>query len=454
MRTFRNLFICAVMMVLSVSCDGFLEVKPNARMVVPGTLEDCALLLYDYTTMNCSYPSLGEVSADDYFLPFENWEAVSITDEKNAYVWLDEAPVLNNQWQGAYKVVFTANQVLDVIKGIPLATDQDLYDRVKGAAHFYRAFAFHQLLSTYAQAYTKETASSKPGIPIRLSPDLDEKTERATLAECYEQMERDYQTAVRYLPSFNPMKGQPAKAAAYAGLSRMYLEQQTYDKAMVYADSSLQLQKGLLDYNTLNSWAGAPIPEFNVEVLFSASSIFTMALIQGNARVDSILYDSYESIDLRKQVYFNPNYELPTVSYDIKATYDRTQAGIFVGLTVSEVLLIKAESATRLGQYDKALQAINLLRKNRIIKDKYTDVSITDDPALLTFILDERRKELVFRGLRWADLKRLNQNKSTERVLHRKLGDQAYTLSPNSLSYALLIPQDVISESGIEQNKR
>lgn len=453
MRIVKNILTTAIVAIVSVSCDSFLEVKPDAKMVVPTSLEDCALLLNDYTTMNCSYPSLGEVSADDYFLPLENWQAISITDEKNAYIWSDDMPVLNNQWQGAYKVVFTANQVLNVVSSINTDSDSDLYNRVKGAAYFYRAFAFHQLLSTYSLG-NKETASSTLGIPLKLSPDLGEKTRRATIVESYKQIEQDYLSAAKYLPSFNPTKGQPAKAAAYAGLARMYLEQQAYDKALVYADSSLQVKSNLLDYNTLNVWAGAPIPEFNVEVLFSASSIFTMALIQGNARVDSMLYDSYESIDLRKQVYFNPNYELPTVTYDIKGTYDRTQAGTFVGLTVSEVLLINAESAARLGQYDRATEAINLLRKSRIIKNKYIDITITDGSMLLAFILSERRKELVFRGLRWSDLKRLNQEKATERTLYRKFGNQMYSLSPNSLRYALLIPQDVISESGIEQNKR
>ncbi|MFT2658050.1 hypothetical protein, partial [Escherichia coli] len=64
----------------------------------------------------------------------------------------------------------------------------------------------------------------------------------------------------------------------------------------------------------------------------------------------------------------------------------------------------------------------------------------------LAKVLVERRKELVWRGLRWQDLKRYKkQGQNT--TLTRLLGTSRYTLSPNSNKYVFAIPQDEISQS-------
>ena len=73
-------------------------------------------------------------------------------------------------------------------------------------------------------------------------------------------------------------------------------------------------------------------------------------------------------------------------------------------------------------------------------------------PVLET-VLEERRKELVWRSIRWSDIKRLNRDgKGIELV--REIGDKKYTLSPNDLRYVLPIPDDEIAFSGLTQNKR
>ena len=55
---------------LCSSCAEFLDKKPDIKLVVPKTLMDADLLLNDYATMNTGYPVLGEIGADDYYLPY------------------------------------------------------------------------------------------------------------------------------------------------------------------------------------------------------------------------------------------------------------------------------------------------------------------------------------------------------------------------------------------------
>ncbi|MNL77641.1 hypothetical protein D3C87_2038720 [compost metagenome] len=72
----------------------------------------------------------------------------------------------------------------------------------------------------------------------------------------------------------------------------------------------------------------------------------------------------------------------------------------------------------------------------------------------MPLILEQRRKELIFRGRRWADLKRLNKEPRFAKKIVRVLDGETYSLEPNSLKYAIKIPQIVIEQSGITQNIR
>ena len=92
--------------------------------------------------------------------------------------------------------------------------------------------------------------------------------------------------------------------------------------------------------------------------------------------------------------------------------------------------------------------------KNRWLAGLYTDFYNTDRNTIIAKILAERRKELIFRGLRWPDLKRLNLHDKYKTQLKRIIDGKEYLLEPNSLKYALLIPQDAIDEGKLVQNKR
>lgn len=421
-------------------------------MAVPQTLADCELLLNDYSTMNTGFPSLGESGTDDFFIEAGNYEALTDMDEKNAYIWSNE-PVSNDfQWQSTYKVVFVSNQILAVLNDLSQKSGND-YKKILGAAHFYRAFAFHQIAEIFCLPYEESKASSTPGIPIRTRPSLEGKSLRSDLKASYEQIIADYKTAAANLPVAENKKGGPARAAAYAGLARVYLGMQHYEEAYNYADSCLQLQPRLMDFNTLNASDEFPIQRFNAEVLFPATTGYTDLMQYYYARVTPELYESYANTDLRKVLFFKPS-NSDENTYSITASYDNYPTGIFIGLTTSEACLIRAEAAARLGFNTAALDDLNTLLKNRMEKGFFKPITQGDSLALLRIILQERRKELVSRGRRWADLKRLNLDSRFAQKLTRSVNGKTFTLKPGSLHYAIFIPQKVIDLTGMEQNKR
>ncbi|MCY4778562.1 RagB/SusD family nutrient uptake outer membrane protein [Sphingobacterium sp. UT-1RO-CII-1] len=434
-------------------CTDYLDLKPDAKLAVPKTLEHADLLLNDYSTMNTGYTNLGEIASDDYYLTDADWGALYEEDERSTYTWSSQIITATTQWQNPYKVVYMANQVLDILNGVDKSQDKVKYDKVWGGAHFYRAFAFHQVARNFTLPYKAETARQEMGIPLRLSPGLDYKSVRSSLEETYQQIIADYKEALQYLPTREVMAARPHKAAAYAGLARVYLDMQDYEKAYGCAEECLKLYNKLILYESLDSEQAFPFVRFNDEVLFPATVMLSNAISQYYAKVSDELLDMYADGDLRRDLYFQSNGD-NEATYGFKGSYDNTGGQPFVGLTTSEVYLIKAEVGVRLGKVEEALSAINTLLKNRIDADYFTPVTEFDGERLLKLILDERRKELLFRGSRWADLKRLNQDERFKKTLTRTLDGRTYSLEPNSLKYAHLIPDLVMSESDMPQNKR
>jgi len=67
--------------------------------------------------------------------------------------------------------------------------------------------------------------------------------------------------------------------------------------------------------------------------------------------------------------------------------------------------------------------------------------------------LTERRRELIMRGLRWSDIRRLNLE-GAGITQTRTANGKVHTLLPNDPRYALALPEDVIERSGMVQNRR
>ena len=102
----------------------------------------------------------------------------------------------------------------------------------------------------------------------------------------------------------------------------------------------------------------------------------------------------------------------------------------------------------------QAIQDLNALLAKRWKSGSFVPVTAMTSEDALKIILEERRKELVFRGLRWSDLKRLNKEPRFAVTLEKTIAGKEYVLPPNDNRYVFPIPSAVIQMSGIEQNPR
>ncbi|WP_163713518.1 RagB/SusD family nutrient uptake outer membrane protein [Mangrovibacterium lignilyticum] len=444
------LFICLLVLVASCSED-FLAEKPDKRLVVPSTMEDLQALNDYYEVHNANLPGMGELSSDDYYILYDRWNALSSPYMKNGYIWAKEIweGVISIDWNNRYQQVFYANYVLEGLNELDRSIDPEWYDQLKGTALFHRAHAFYQLAQLFCSPFDASSSNNGDGLPIRLSSDLNVTVGRSTIQETYDRIIADLKKASALLPERDSYKTRPVKAAACALLSRTYLEMQDYDNALVYADSAIGFNYELIDFNTLNTSASYPMEQYNSEVIFHSRMTRYTPLASSRLVMDSTLYESYVEDDLRKEAWFR------TVSgnYTFKGSYDGSLQ-IFNGLAIDECYLTRAECLARKGSVQEALSTLNQLLITRYREGTFSPIDLTDQQQALQTILVERRKELLFRGIRWADLRRLNLDPSTAKTLYRNLDGTIYMLEPNSPNYTLPIADDVIQLSNLPQNIR
>lgn len=451
----KNIIPIFILGLLLSACSSFLDKVPNSKLAVPSELRDLQLLLENpliYT--NAAF--IPQVLTDDYYVTTTNWNGVADERIRNLYLWGKDE---NNGWNKLYQGVYNANVVLDELEGMDYnaTTESELRDRITGSALFFRAFYHFWATQLYCRPYDRSSAPSDLGVPIKKSPDISEPIMRLSVQESYDEILNDLKLAVHLLPIKVDSRTLPDRSAAYGLLARVYLTMGDFESSYRYADTCINLfgDDKLLNFNNsidVNLNGSIPFHVLNKEVIFHAIGYGNVIINQAAAKIDSNLYALYDKDDLRKVAYFRTNTGANAGTYAFKGRYDNSTSTIFFGIALNEMLLIRAETAVRLGQYNAAIADLNKLLNNRWRTDTYIPYNFVDENSLLKKIIQERRKELVYRGLRWVDIRRLNVDPDLIGTVERIIDGERYQLEPNSERLTILIPQIVINHSGIEQN--
>ncbi|SEL31094.1 RagB/SusD family nutrient uptake outer membrane protein [Parapedobacter koreensis] len=461
MKTFNFKVYTAISMaatiMLATSCmKEFLDIKRDKSQVIPVTLEDYRSI-FEHHQMNYEQTVLGEVSGDDYFVSAQRWNGLADPVQKNAYVWADNIfqEETSGDWNRAYERILYANFVFEGVGDIDETTaNKALRDEVLGAAHFFRAVNLYQLAQVFCKQYDPSTASGDLGLPLRTTSNVNVEYQRASLEATYGQILSDLENAERLLPSQIFYSLRPNRVAALAMLANVHLQMGDYQSAYTYADAAFRIAPEILDYNDIDVSSNTPFAQHtwnNQEIIFYSEMRFAAVLMAANLEVDSTLYASYHEHDLRKQAFFIPNNDRIT----IKPGYSGNDVIMFNGITTPEIILVRAECNTRRGEINDAVSDLNNLLSHRIAAGYLERIdSDISQSELLQLVLSERRKELVYRGRRWHDLKRFGQNPNLAKPLMRNLDGTEYNLPIGSQKWVLPIPPDVVRLGGLVQNER
>lgn len=441
------LLFSSLSVLLTISaCDRFLDEKSDSLLAIPQTLEDNQAIL-DRTYVLGLNATSNEISADDIYVSESAFNTMPNEPEKRLHLWQPDYVSLasGNDWENSYAKINIFNTVLFSLDHYKIPNA----DNVRGQALVFRASIYLEAAQIWCLAYDPATADQDLGLPLRLDPDMNIPSVRSSLKQTYNQILSDLHSGVQLLPQQQIASSRPSKVTALGYLARAYLFMGDYENALKYGLQALAVNKQLMNFNSLNANASYPIPNMNVEVLLPTGTAYSPFLTVTNAKIPQEIYQSYEANDLRKSIFFRINTDgtfLFRGNYSGSSTRKNP-------IAIDELYLTVAESYARLNKPSEAISWLNSLLVTRWKTGTYIPLTINNAADALVKIQSERRKELIFRGLRWADIKRYNK-KGAGIGLTRTLNGIIYTLPPNDLRFAIAIPEDIIKMTGIPQNPR
>ncbi len=518
----RNIIICGLAAATFASCNSSFLEEYSQDLSRPTTATDLEELLMG----DCLLP-LGLISIENYTLYIRNenyavlhfmgdelQENISVdgrpdpsstptnyfpyfTWQRNTYLdYQDYASLTSreaNYWDLAYEKIDHCNMVIGQAEDMDIsdADDKLLAQHTVGECHYLRASYYLTLVNLYGKPYAPSTASQTPGVPVKTTAYIEDKEyTRASVAECYQQIVSDLADAEQELADVTSPQSiyHVGITAVYILRSRVALYMQDWETARHYA--TLALEKN----STLQNMAGwssdsYPISSSNPEVLYSnGSSCFGNLIYLYPGRrssystyspvyeVSDHLVSLYDDGDGRKSGYITDDDDLTYHRWSYhKIDNDRNNFGTYK--TVSDVFSIRtaeaylnlAEADAQLGNTQEANEYLNRLRRARIAS--VTDVNLSGS-ELITFIREERERELCFEGHRWFDLRRYMVDERypfTKTIEHTftayrydsynyeyvKQYTRYYRLEQNDDAYTLDIPKDVRDfQNSIGSNSR
>lgn len=384
---------------------------------------------------------------------------------------------------------FTINRVNRMIAGSDLISYEEsetaALNDILAQGRFLRANAYMQLLSFFSP--DMKNGSELGVIVVEGVPDTNAQLPRSTNAEVYAIIESDLNFALNNLSNSNDYF-HVNKAAVEALMARMHAYRGNYGQAETYAQNvinnyGLELTpaepysaSGFYTPNTTNPyrqiWAdvsqGEQIFTLKSETTgtgFAPASLFyfnsTNALGQPKWAMGYNLYLELLELtnDIRAKAFIDPssNVNLPNVLIDkypgIPSAPLRNNVKLF---RLTEMYYLLAEAATANSNLGMAAEYLHEVMSARTYDSDPAMPSFANSTEAYGAILDERRREYCFEGMRYIDLRRLGAlgNRSIDRSDNDdELDGMPLTIDINDHRWTLPIPiAEFSGNPSIQQN--
>lgn len=438
-----HLFLLFLVSVLFVSCEDFLDERPQSDFTAEATVGDSVVSKYmtiadAKAELQGAYNSfkndifqqenfmINDVQSDNCYVGGDgtNEEAVdmlklSATNAKVALVWSQYMAMAGN----ATNVI----ENLRLMKGG--ATDQERND-VMAEAKFIRAWALFDMVRLYG-----DLPMVLQIIPTITAENLDMwypvmYPQRASVEDVYTQIFKDLnEETVSHLPSKNTGAFQATKGAAYGLLAKVYatykdVGERNYQQVVSYCDKVMAEGYRLgSDFNALWDPDNKFTSESIFEVYYTADS--------PNWAYWTLLKEDDGSVTWRRYctpthdlvAKFLPNDQRYAASIQWKkAPYDaywsadnypfsykiREKNSDIILMRLADIMLLKAEALVELGQSAEAIDIVNEIRSRAGLTGNLLNRTISQSAARLA-VENERQLELYMEGQRWYDLVRNNR---------------------------------------------
>ena len=243
------------------SCDSFLDEDPDNRATIDTEDKVVALLTSAYSSSG--YTVINEMMSDNTDDMGPRYVQYDDRFISQAYHWQDITESDNdgvlNIWRGAYSAISSANHAIVAIEELGGPNTTKLKECL-GEALICRAYYHFVLVNEFCLAYNPATSSKDLGIPYITEPEtqLNPQHSRGTVAEVYENIEKDILAAIPLLGDthYSQPKYHFNKQAALAFAARFFLNYQKWDLASKYATDCLGTNPVSLlrDWNEMQSY--------------------------------------------------------------------------------------------------------------------------------------------------------------------------------------------------------
>ncbi|WP_113660955.1 RagB/SusD family nutrient uptake outer membrane protein [Pedobacter nanyangensis] len=429
---------------LFASCEKMVEIEPKNQISPNVVFTDLngfqavlnsayqRLIGFDYYGRD--FQLMGDALGDNIYT------AVNLSGGRYNSVNINAPGAHYNIWGTAYLIINEVNLILDKIDAlsVPASKTADKA-RVKAQALALRALVYFDLARVYGYEpstipTTGPGANFNKSVVLRLkgTDDVTKATPmvRATVQEVYKSIMDDLTASINIFNTLTVSTTASSaytlnKAAAYALRGKVQLYERKYLEAI--ADFDVAMTPANTQARLATNYVGAFAAATNTESLFELvitpatqmanvtgpnSSLYsythptnagpTPMSTYGGQTVSDELFALFETTDQRYAMFFKQGSPIRTWSHKYSGARAVYTDNIPV-IRYADVLLMKAEAQAGLTQYLDASNTVKTLRTAR----SASTTGVPTDATIVSYIQDERRRELFFEGHRWFDLKRL-----------------------------------------------
>ncbi len=416
----RILLFSFIIFMLS-SCDGLFDTDLSQNIDaeaglktttdVKNALTGAYYRLGHYGFYGCYTVGFGDFASDISFANASSGHFVNI----NQYSFTESSSEILYAWAYGYKVIDATTRVINGAKDLIAAgtvPDDEILElqMYLGEAYGLRALAAHTLVDIFALPYQIGGDNTQLGIVV-----VDEEpiaafdhVTRGTVAATYTQILSDIEDAkLAFTEAGDVREAYYMTPAGVAALeSRVKLYTGDYTGSINASKSAVGTKTPIADSATyINMWGSIAVSAEDIFTIhktnddnLSANSINTLYDTYG-ATVTAILKGKFAAKDIRRALI---NGSHPKKFDGIPSNSDVSNIPVF---RVSEMYLNMAEAyAEQDDVVNSRIALLNVAKRDRAI------VTVDDLPAtaadLLTFISDERCRELFQEGRRLYDARR------------------------------------------------
>lgn len=343
---------------------------------------------------------------------FYRWEADPFNIQGDAFE--------DKTWATLYEHIAVLNVILNKVEEFTHDTEEDR-NSVRGQCHFLRAAYYYLLVNLYAKPYDPVTASGDLGVPLKLTPVVEDKDfTRTPVDSVYNQIVRDLELAVNYLDGITmPSVNRANQDAARLLLSRVYCYMGKWELVPELCREILKGNYTLMNMKNSNQakWLYNGCPEI---IFTQGQSVGAGVFYQeNNANTvdgfvifpDLLELFGEEEGDVRKDLLCRKHSYGKNFLFPAKLTGQDTATLNSMKTYISDCFLLRLPEAylnlaEALAMTDQDLEARGVLAD--LMKTRIHDLrNLTESgEALVKLIRKERRRELCFECQRWFDLRR------------------------------------------------